>query len=137
MGIDFFSKLLDLLSIHQETGSFIFDYAVLNHNGGYILFGGFKGSSGLDGSVSTTVARLDENNTSWRKLGDIKNAREGHSAIYDGQVFLIIGGKGTETTEKCSISESSIDCMDQSPILKDYESHPSLFLVPGDFCSEL
>ena len=110
---------------------------MLNYDGGFIIFGGFKGSSGLDGSVSTTIARLDENNTAWSKLGDMKSAREGHSVIYDGQVFLIIGGKGSKSTEKCSILESSIDCTDQSPVLQNYEPNPALFLVPDEFCSEM
>ena len=59
--------------------------------------------------------------------------------INDGQYLLVIGGggdyKGTPVmTEKCSINETTVDCVSQEPKLRDYWYYPELVIVPKEFC---
>ena len=53
---------------------------------------------------SNTVARLDLATSGWMKLGELKTRRSGHGVIFDGEVFLVIGGEGDKKTEKCKLS---------------------------------
>ena len=138
-------------SIHLEVDSLISCYAITYYQNGFILFGGWTATGD-----TSTIARLDLATSSWTKLGDLKTARNGHGVIYDGDVFLIIGGYGDLDTEKCTLSgtdsnckfpihfycqtheksdsDSTINCIQQEPTLKDYRFYPALFLVADDFC---
>ena len=84
----------------EKTETYIYGYAITYFQNGFILFGGWTSST----SNSKTIARLDLATTTWSKLGDLKTGREGHGVIYDGQVFLVVGGYGNRKTEKCTLS---------------------------------
>ena len=65
----------------------------------------------LTGSISSymyvktaKIARLDLATSSWTKLGDLKTARSHHGVIFNGEVFLVAGGRGNLKTEKCTLS---------------------------------
>ena len=54
-----------------------------------------SGPSTTDADVevwSSTIARFDEYTKLWSKIGDLNVARAGLSVIFDGSVFLVIGG---------------------------------------------
>ena len=107
---------------------------------GFLIFGGLQRNS-----ATSAVVRLDLSTTSWIKLGDLTVPRSYHDVVYDGEVFMVIGGStwnGTVghtemNTEKCSISESTMTCLEQSPMLNNYHRHPALIMVPEDFCTEI
>ena len=91
----FYSK-----SIHLKVADrYIFDYAIISHQNGLILFGGYADAESLK-----TMARLDLATTSWSKLGELQTPRDGHGVIFDGDVFMIIGGEGNLKTEECTLS---------------------------------
>ena len=52
-------------------------------------------------------------------------------------MFIIAGGWGTKTTERCSLSNGSITCLEQAPTLVNYGYYTEVFLVPEMFCKEL
>ena len=99
---------------------------------GFILFGGYKYG------VLSKIARLDLVTTAWTDIGNLKSGRYVHNVIFDGEVFMVIGGnEGELKTEKCSLSGGRMTCTEQSPILEYYSMTPALFMVPEDFCTEL
>ena len=101
---------------------------MLYFEGGYIVFGGYE---------SSVIGRLDLSTTTWNKLGDLKTGRYYHNAIYDGEVFIVIGGSGSRKTEKCSLSGSTMACSEQSPTLVNYYVYPAAIMVSEEFCTEV
>ena len=94
------------------------------------MFGGWAD----DKETLTTIGRLEIKTREWTHAGSLVTGRIGHSAIYDGQYVLIVGGSGTKKTEKCSILHEQVTCSSQSPELIYYAYYPEVFLVPEDFC---
>ena len=80
-------------------------------------------------------ARFDLSTEIWTQLGHLNTARGGHGVFYDGEVFLVIGGRSDKFTEKCSLSEFEMSCTDMNTIFPDYAYYPGLFEVAEDFCS--
>ena len=65
-----------------------------------------------------------------------------HNVIYDGEVFMVIGGyesayADTLHSEKCTLSGSTMTCTKQTPYLTNYSRTPALIMVPEDFCTEI
>ena len=93
------------------------------------MIGGYTGSI----SRSKTIAKLDSTSFEWTKAGDLITERRGHNAIFDGKNFIVVGGypssNGAVNTEKCSISEGQVTCVEQDPTLIHYKFYPELFLV--------
>ena len=122
-------------------------YAALYHDGAFYVFGGWAPSA----SVSTTIARLDTKTTKWSKggchqkilkfllscslgkAGTLKNGRRGHSAIFDGEKFWILGGVGTVGNEACTLDGSTVTCVEQPTFFYQPGAYPELFLVADDF----
>ena len=115
----------------MKTGSYIIDYSILYFENAFIVFGGHHSST------KSVIAKLDLATTSWVKLGDLKVGRWGHNVIFDGEVFIVVGGSGTMKTEKCSLSGSTMTCSEQNPTLANYYWYPALVMVPEDFCTEV
>ena len=88
---------------------------------------------------SKTIAKLDSTSFEWTKAGDLITGREGHNAIFDGTDLIVVGGDDGDPvkTEKCSIAEGQVTCVEQDPLLYDYIYYPELFLVQEGFCKEL
>ena len=84
----------------KESERAICAYAIAYFDNGFILFGGWT----LTAIRSKTIARLDLETSNWTKLGDLNSGRYAHGVIYDGQVFLVVGGQGNLKTEKCTLS---------------------------------
>ena len=75
-----------------------------------------------------------------QKAGTLKHGRQGHGAIFDGEKFLIIGGRKEPSlttdsvkNEVCTLEGSSMTCVEQSTALDNYYWYPELFLVAKDY----
>ena len=102
---------------------------MLYHAKGFIIFGGAIDMS--PNTWTTTIARLDQKTKEWTKLGNLVTARLGHRVIYDGDTFLVVGGRNDSysiDTERCSVNDESMVCQHQPPFLENYY-HPELFLL--------
>ena len=91
-------------------------------------------------SYSKTVAKLDSISHEWSKAGGLNKGRWGHNTIFDGTDIIVVGGYSGKNvslkTEKCTIAEDKITCVEQEPSLVNYYEYPELFLVGDDFCKE-
>ena len=67
----------------------------------------------------------------------MKTTRYAHNVIFDGEHFLVVGGRDIKKTERCTLNNGLMTCTEQNPELKDCARYPELFLVPVDFCKEL
>ena len=63
--------------------------------------------------VTKKIARFDEVTRIWSLAGELIDDRHGHSVIFDGSNFLIVGGEDNKKTENCvleaEIGKESID----------------------------
>ena len=100
----------------------------------------FGGSTGIkvnnQWQGDTTIGKLDAELV-WSKVGDLNESKWGHNVIFDGNYALVIGGRYTMPTEKCTLSTSEVNCTEQNPSLYEYAIYPELFLVPSNFCQNL
>ena len=64
-------------------------------------------------------------------------ARAVHSAIYNENHFIVIGGVQVThhpiLSEKCSLINDQVTCQSQTPNLFNYQMAET-FIVPFDFC---
>ena len=92
-------------------------------------------NSGINGNGygEKFIARMDLTGK-WTKGGELQRGRAWHTAIYDGQFIMIIGGMGNDLTEKCSIESFQVSCVSQTPELLGYVYNPAAFLVAESFC---
>ena len=51
--------------------------------------------------------------------------------------MIIVGGVPQVKTEKCTINEGKVTCVQQDPELIYYSSYPELFLVEEGYCKEM
>lgn len=82
---------------------------------------------------SNRIYKLDTVTTQWSSFGTLANSRKWANVIFDGEVFLIVGGYGTIGTDKCTPTDSKLVCESISPKLLNYQAYPELFLVDTDF----
>ena len=116
----------------RKDESHISHYSMLYLKNGFIVFGSYSSTS------RSVIARLDLSTTSWIKLGHLKVGRYYHNTIYDGEVFIVVGGSSSAiATENCSLIDSTMTCTEQEPILSGYHVYPALLMVPEDFCAEI
>ena len=80
-------------------------------------------------------ARFDISTKIWTQLGHLNAARGGHGVFYDGDYFLVIGGRSEKFTERCALCEFEVSCTNLDTIFPDYAYYPGLFEVSEDFCS--
>ena len=98
----------------------------------FYLIGGY-----VDRVDSNTIGRFDATRRVWSKSGELISGRGSHNAIYDGSSLIVVGGEGTQKSERCEISNGQTTCTAQNPGLSGYELYPELFLVPVNFCKTL
>ena len=65
----------------------IFYYATINTETSVYVFGGWNGRKDIG-----IVAEFEADQ--WWNLGDLKQPRHGHSAVFNGKTVLVIGGSG-------------------------------------------
>ena len=71
----------------------IFRYASIYHSGAFYIFGGYP--------YINKIGRFDLATRKWSLAGNLKINRNGHSVIFDGSKFLVIGGSESHKTENC------------------------------------
>ena len=68
----------------------------------------------------------------------IRKIKRDLSAIFDGNIFLVVGGSGNKKTENCVLEGTTMTCTEQeSPAVSGYQNDPALFLTAdnyGDDC---
>ena len=119
--------------IPSEATSYLQNYAVLYHDKAFYVFGGYNYHS----SYYKNIGRLDEETTTWTQAGTLVAGRYGHGAIFDGENFLIVGGKGTFKNEVCTLKDEKITCVAQSTTLENYNYYPELLLVEENYGTDL
>ena len=62
-----------------------------------------------------------------------KQARGGHSVVFDGFQFLVIGGEGYVKTENCVPNGTTITCTEQQLGLGTYSAYPEFMLVDENY----
>ena len=77
-----------------------------------------------------------------QKAGTLVNGRHGHGVIFDGEKFLVIGGKKNNAedpvkNEVCTLENSTMTCVEQSTALDNYAYYPELFLVAENFGKDI
>ena len=87
--------------------------------------------------VGTTIGKLNAETYVWSKAGDLNTSRYGHNVIFDGRHFLVVGGHHKSGTEKCTLENEKMTCVEQDSTLAYYGDYPALFLVPPLFCKPL
>ena len=75
------------------------------------------------------------------KAGSLIHGRQGHGAIFDGENFLIIGGRKQNVedpvkNEVCTLNNSTMTCVEQTTALRKYVFYPELFLVTGEYAKD-
>ena len=96
-------------------------------------------STGL--KSSSTIAAFSTKTKEWKKMGNLKNAREGHGVSIQRGEFIVVGGKNSESngqkalsTERCTVKGDVIKCTEIGPVLTSYEDYPEMMLVLHDYC---
>ena len=122
-------RIFILINLSLQATTYFYNYAVVHFQEAFIYFGGM-GSSG-----ESLIAKFGTTTRQWSNLGNLVTGRHSHGAIFDGAHFIVIGGyRDAYTTEKCSLSGSTMTCKQQEPELNRYQEYPELFLVQDDFC---
>ena len=110
-------------------------FSILTVEKKFIMFGGM--SSTLDKTTGkyketfeSTITRFDPIQDSWKKLGNLKVARQGHSVIQVDNEFIVVGGKGNFPTESCKLDGQSMTCTTREPKLDNFSHYPVLMVIP-------
>ena len=110
----------------------IHGHATIFHKQAFYIFGGF----GFDRTKLYSIGRLDAVTRTWSLAGKLKNSKGGHSVIFDGSQFLVIGGvEWNDKTENCTPNGTKVTCA-ESPGYSWYGTSPELMLVGGDFAND-
>lgn len=96
----------------------------------FFLFGGWT-----DLGPTDVIAKLDATTFQWSMVGRLNAVRYYHGAIAVDDVIFIIGGYGEKQTERCTIFNNEVKCVNQEPRLSFYAAWPELVLVGADFCT--
>jgi len=104
------------------------DYAAVSFGNSVFIYGGNDGKAEM-----RTVAEY--RNGIWNKVGDMLYKREGHNAILNGNIALIMGGFGSFKTERWTHDHGDLSAVEMTPVLSAYSFYPALFLVDNDYCS--
>ena len=87
----------------------------------------------------STIARFDPIKNDWKKLGDLKKARYGHSVIQVDNKFIVVGGQQVYhagnfiSTESCKINGQKMVCTEREPQenhkLDSFTEYPELIIM--------
>ena len=104
--------------------SYFIDYAPIYHDKSFYVFGGRNFAK---------IARLNVAAKSWSIAGNLKKSRSGHSVIFNGNFFLVVGGSRTMKTEKCLLKNNQMSCEELASELDSYAYYPFLLTVDSSF----
>ena len=85
---------------------------------------------GHTGSYSNVIASFDTATKQWKKLGKLNQARQGHAVIVHQGHFIVVGGRYSRGTERCTLKGNLIQCTTVGPELEYYNSYPEMMSVP-------
>ena len=104
------------------------------YNDAFYVFGG--STSGL--VELTTIAQLTIATFQWKRVGNIKQSRNGHNVIVIQDSFFVIGGLHKRKMEQCIYNEVTKEMQCVGPKheleLDGYAEYPELFAVESDYC---
>ena len=126
----FYVFLTTFCSFRKKYSSYIWLAPIVYVEGNFYVIGGYAGSA------SKTIAKLDSTSHEWSKSGDLQVGRYAHNAVFDGSDIIVVGGSTEHKTEKCSLSDGQVTCVEQAPSLTDYAYYPELFLIEEGFCKD-
>ena len=108
-------------------------YASVFYEQAFFIFGGNDGYKDL-----SQIGRLDAVTRKWSLAGSLYQARWGHSVVFDGSRFLVIGGFGGNyfKTENCFPNGTTINCTEQPLGLYNYAFYPEIMLVDENFAKD-
>ena len=72
----------------------------------------------------------------WTRIGELKQSRHQHSAIFNGREIMVVGGLASDENEATITEIWDIESMRSrtiEPSLTGYHWYPILYLVPYNF----
>ena len=116
-------------------GKCINSYAIVAIKNLFYVFGGELGSNGATKSIASFSTKTKD----WKKCGELKQGRSGHSVFIHEGDFVIVGGTmdGGEmkiVTERCTLNEDKIQCTVVKPKISNYKYYPEMIAIPHDYC---
>ena len=102
------------------------NYSVVHKNRRFFLFGGT--------TTEDVIAMLDVATRSWSRVGSLNVGRWGHAVVDRENDFIIVGGGGTISTERCVLENDEMTCEVVEPNLTKFYIYPEAMLVDKDFC---
>ena len=126
----FLPFILNFLEHDKVTGENLRYASVISVQNAFYVIGGKT-----DSISSNIIGRMDPNRQ-WSQAGELVKARHGHNVIYDGTYLMVVGGRDSAYTEKCTIESGTVICSTQTPKLTSFSYYPELFLVSDSFCKD-
>ena len=112
-------------------GTRISSYASAFYQNVHYFFGGYDGKA-----AATNIVSFDESSQLWSISGQLITGRSGHSVIFTGNAFLVVGGsKDGLKTEKCVPNETHINCTELESTFDSYGFFPEITIVNNEFSS--
>ena len=105
-------------------------YAVIFHAENFYYFGGYD--QVVDKSLSSILA-LNAASWTWSNIGQLNSARHAHGVTSVNNMFIVIGGLGTQPNEACSLRNDEFICREKNSSLYRYAWSPLLFLVNDNY----
>ena len=97
-----------------------------------------------DPQVTKRIAAFSTITKRWKRIGELKYAREGHGVFIQQETFVVVGGKQNgydveiheKKTERCTLVDDVVECLAVDPVLRYYWSYPEMIRVPYDYCTQ-
>ena len=93
----------------------------------FYVFGGHPAVS--------TIASFHEKYQTWSKSGELNVKRYGHGVVAINDYFMVVGGYGYKSTEKCKIFGGHLSCSKLDQKLENFAVYPELFIIDPDRCT--
>ena len=109
-------------------GSEFLYYAPIYHENAFFIFGGKHWPD-----FFTKIARIDVETRLWSIVGDLRNPRMSHGVILIGNSFMVVGGYANIKSEKCTLENNRMNCVELASGLPGYVNHPYFAPVHSNF----
>ena len=80
----------------------------------------------------TTIARLAPRLWSWSKAGNLKTARYGATAIFNGKQLVVVGAENFAPSDVCELENGQFLCEELFPKISKI-MYPVLFTVSDEY----
>ena len=116
------------LNLITFKGSEFLYYAPIYHENAFFIFGGKHWPD-----FFTKIARIDVETRLWSIVGDLRNPRMSHGVILIGNSFMVVGGYANIKSEKCTLENNRMNCVELASGLPGYVNHPYFAPVHSNF----